>query len=52
MQRSKKQATLFVIKPEVNGNTIDVDAAVKQLKSAVNSGKDTIELTEFKENQK
>ena len=48
----EKAGDSFVIKPEVNGNTIDVDAAVKQLKSAVNSGKDTIELTEFKEKPK
>ncbi len=50
---SKKSGDSFVIKPEVNGNTINVDdAAVKQIKSAVNSGKDTIELTEFKEKPK
>ncbi len=48
----EKAGDSFVIKPEVNGNTINVDAAVKQLKSAVNSGKDTIELTEFKEKPK
>ncbi|MGC3164620.1 peptidoglycan binding domain-containing protein, partial [Enterococcus faecium] len=28
----EKAGDSFVIKPEVNGNTIDVDAAVKQLK--------------------
>lgn len=44
-----KQNNQFVITPEVNGDTIDVDAAVKEVKNAVVSGENTIDLSKFKQ---
>lgn len=44
----EKSGNAFTIKPEVNGDTIDVDAAIKELKNTVNSGSSKLELTNFK----
>ncbi len=43
----EKSGDTFKIKPEVNGTTIDVDAAIKEVKNAVNDGKTKIDLTDF-----
>jgi lipoprotein-anchoring transpeptidase ErfK/SrfK len=43
----EKSGNSFKIKPEVNGNAIDVTAAVQALKSSVKDGKNKIDLTEF-----
>ncbi|TVS99120.1 hypothetical protein FNV40_12740, partial [Enterococcus durans] len=43
----EKSGDTFTIKPEVNGDTIDVEAAVKEVKNAVNTGKNEINLADF-----
>lgn len=43
----EKSGDSFKIKPEVKGNTVDVEAVTKELTTVVNDGKDTIDLTEF-----